>query len=639
MTSHLVIGTAGHIDHGKTELVKALTGIDTDRLAEEKERGISIDLGFASFWLPSGIEAAIVDVPGHEKFVRNMLAGATGIDLFLLVVAADDGVMAQTIEHLAIAELLGIPAAVIAVTKMDLVDEAGGAAVVEQVRELIEPGSFSGAPIVKVSAKNRYGLDELIAAIETRSEALCGRLIDYPARLPIDRSFILPGAGRVVTGTLWSGVLTATDTLELLPSGQTCRPRRLEIHGNAVTKALAGQRVAINIVVPGPPPRRGDFLVAPATFMPATELLARIRVLPQAAKGVKRRTRLRLYHGTKEIAATVSPIGVPVIGPGETGYVRILPDEPVAAVFRDRFVLRRRSPVTTIGGGVVLEARQRRDNNQVGLSHVEALAGDDRLAIKEFLRANRLPLTAEEIAAATQLGGKATDLAIAGLAEAGEVTALGVWQPAYYLDAAVLAECAAGLRNLLEEAHAEHPFQFGLQKEAAHRRLWPELSSSHADIIYDYFTAAGLIVAKEGKLALAARSKAAGAAEKAREVRSFLSGFSPPEFNALVDEVALDPADLKAILSGLIAQGDAVAITSSMYFLREAIDEATSRLLDYLAGAGEITISRFKDLLGTTRKYAVPLMEYFDREKITRRNGDVRVIYELVAEEDESQST
>ncbi|MCK4268209.1 MAG: selenocysteine-specific translation elongation factor, partial [Actinomycetia bacterium] len=321
--SHFVIGTAGHIDHGKTELVKALTGIDTDRLLEEKRRGISIEIGFASFFLPEGLEVSIVDLPGHERFVKNMLAGSTGIDLLLLVVAADDGVMAQTIEHLAIAELLDVRVAVVAITKIDMVDEDRLQEVETEVSELLKKSIFIKAPVVKVSAKTKVGLDNLVTAIEDETGNISERPIDLPPRIPIDRSFTIKGSGRVITGTLWSGVLTTSGPLELLPSGKNVRPRKIEVRGQKVSKALAGQRVAINIVITGEPPHRGDVLVAPATFALVDEIIAQVKVLPSASAALGKRKRLRLFHGTKEVAATLTPITGRQIVPGQTAYARI----------------------------------------------------------------------------------------------------------------------------------------------------------------------------------------------------------------------------------------------------------------------------------------------------------------------------
>ncbi len=623
--SHFVIGTAGHIDHGKTELVKALTGTDTDRLAEEKRRGISIDIGFASFFLPNGLEASIIDVPGHERFVKNMLAGSTGIDLLLLVVAADDGVMAQTTEHVAIAGLLGIRFAVVAITKIDMVDEDRVLEVQVEIDELLSRGVFKNAPVLKVSTKTGLGLEGLIEAIEKQSLELDERPTDLPPRLPIDRSFILQGAGRIVTGTLWSGVLTTTGLLELLPSGTSCRPRHIEVRGQKVSKALAGQRVAIDLTVSGPAPRRGDFLVTPATFSLVNELVAKVRVLPEARVELKKRKKVRLYHGTREVFATLSPLEPKQILPGQTGYVRLRLAEPIAAVFRDRFILRSVSPITTIGGGIVLEAAGDR-RADISISHLDALAdNDDNRVIEELAGRSQYPLTTEDVNLTAQIGSAATDGALKELVDDGRIIEISSWKRTYYVGPQIIDAGGRDLRRFISDYHHEHAYDFGVSKEIVRQGVWPELSSSQADILLDYFVSVGIVCLNEGQVALADHVKADPAATMLAGVQELINTFSPPKLSALAAEIDIDESELRSLLKRLESQDRAVRVRADLYFSTEAIDEARDRLIDYLAGAGEITVSRFKELLETTRKYAIPLIEYFDQQKVTRRDGDVRV--------------
>ncbi|HEB12876.1 MAG TPA: selenocysteine-specific translation elongation factor [Actinobacteria bacterium] len=625
--SHFVIGTAGHIDHGKTELVKALTGTDTDRLAEEKRRGISIDIGFASFFLPSGLEASIVDVPGHERFVKNMLAGSTGIDLMLLVVAADDGVMAQTKEHLAIAGLLGIRLAVVAITKVDMVEEDRVLEVQVEIEELLSRGVFKNAPVLKVSTKTGFGLEGLVESIEKQSLELEERSTDLPPRLPIDRSFILQGAGRIVTGTLWSGVLTAAGSLELLPWGTSCRPRHIEVRGQKVSKALAGQRVAIDLTVLGPAPRRGDFLVAPATFRLVNELIAKVRVLPEARVELKKRKKLRLYHGTKEVFATVSPIGTKQVLPGQTGYIRLRLAEPIAAVFRDRFILRSISPITTIGGGFVLEATDHR-RADISISHLDALAdNDNNSVIEELAGRSPYPLTTEDVNLTAQIGSAATEGALKELVDEGRVIEISAWKRKHFVGAQIIAESDKALRRFISDFHQTHAYDFGASKEIVCQGVWPELSSSQADIFLDYFVSLGIICMSEGQVALADHVKQDPAAKTLEQLLQKINTFSPPNFSTLAAEIDVDERELRSLLKRLESQDKAVRVRADLYFSSEAIAEAKDRLVDYLAGAGEITVSRFKELLETTRKYAIPLIEYFDEQKVTRRDGDMRVMF------------
>ncbi len=623
--SHFVIGTAGHIDHGKTEIVKALTGTDTDTLVEEKRRGITIDIGFASFFLPNGLEASIVDVPGHERFVKNMLAGSTGIDLLLLVVAADDGVMAQTKEHLAIAELLGIRFAVVAITKIDMVDEDRVLEVQVEIEELLSGGVFKNAPIIKVSTKTGLGLEGLVEAIEKQSLELDERPKDLPPRLPIDRSFILQGVGRIVTGTLWSGVLTAAGPLELLPSGISCRPRHIQVRGQKVSKALAGQRVAIDLTVSGTAPERGDFLVAPATFSLVNELIAKVRVLPDSRVELKKRKKVRLYHGTREVFATLSPIEPRQILPGQVGYARLRLAEPIAAVFHDRFILRSTSPITTIGGGFVLEvAGDRRAD--ISISHLDALADrDNNRVIEELAGRSQYPLTTEDVNLTAQIGSAATEDALKELVDGGRVIEINSWKRTYYVGAEIIAESERVLRRFMSDYHQEHAYDFGASKEILRQGVWPELSSSQADILLDYFVSAEIVCLDKGQVALAVHLKQDPAAMMLSRLLELINTFSPPNFSILATELDIDVSEVRSLLKRLESQDRAVCVGADLYFSTEAIAEARDRLVDYLAGAGEITVSRFKELLETTRKYAIPLIEYFDEQKVTRRAGDMRV--------------
>lgn len=624
---NFIIGTAGHIDHGKTTLVGALTGIDTDRLAVEKERGISIDLGFAPLYLPSGVEAGIVDVPGHERFIKNMVAGSTGIDLLLLVVAADDGVMAQTIEHVDIAELLGVESAVVAVTKIDLVERERVDLVHEQVSEFLATGPFAGSPIVRVSCHAKVGLGDLVSAIEERARHVGERLMDFPVRLPIDRSFLISGSGRIVTGTLWSGVLTAESDLELQPAGNTCRLRRIEVHGRQVTKALPGQRVAVNIVAGGRPPARGDFLVSRAEFAPAAELLANVRVLSRAKRGIKRRARLRLHHGTTETIARIIPLEVDEILPGAEAFVRLVPTRPLPAVFRDRFILRTISPLMTVAGGIVLEARSRVTPAKVPMVRLDALASTDDLdVVREVFRNNLLPLTVEDVAHTAQLGEASANRAVDGLLAAGELISLEAWRRVFYLGTSRLEETARALKTFLAHYHRDHPYEYGPPKDAVRAELWPQLSSSHADILFDHFANGGIILSREGRVEAVSRSGPDPAQEKLLEVCRLLGSFSPPSRIQLAESAGVSEADLKQLLARLVRAGQIVKIDADIYLTTDSVEEARDILTGYLLEAGEITVSRFKKLLGTTRKYAIPLLEYFDNQKVTRRAGDIRTL-------------
>ncbi|TLM97650.1 MAG: selenocysteine-specific translation elongation factor, partial [Actinobacteria bacterium] len=402
----LVLGTAGHIDHGKSSLIKALTGTDPDRLKEEKERGITIELGFARLELPSGRSMGVVDVPGHEKFVRQMVAGATGIDVVLLVVAADDGVMPQTREHLAVVDLLGIERGVVAITKSDLADQDWVDLVRADVETLLTGTSIEGAPIVAVSAKTGAGLPELLAALDTVAADTHARHADLPMRLPADRVFTIGGAGTVVTGTMWSGKAEPGDLVEIYPSGREGRVRGVQVHSESVESAHAGQRVAVNIAgIDRDEIARGDVIAAPGTLTVTDRIDVHFTFLgvPGDDRRFESGARVHLDHGTREVLGRVLLMEAPSLAPGESGFAQIRLEEPIAPRYGDRFIARSYSPVYSIGGGIVLDALPPR---RTALKPHERelldalLAGDLSQAATGLLASRAMPMTSAQVAAA-----------------------------------------------------------------------------------------------------------------------------------------------------------------------------------------------------------------------------------------------
>ncbi|MDO8963682.1 MAG: selenocysteine-specific translation elongation factor, partial [Coriobacteriia bacterium] len=403
--SSLVLGTAGHIDHGKSALVKALTGTDPDRLPEEKERGVTIELGFARLELPSGRALGVVDVPGHERFVRQMVAGATGIDVVLLVVAADDGVMPQTREHLAIVDLLGIPKGVVAITKSDLADPDWLAMVSEDVGRLIEGTSIAGSAIVPVSARTGAGLDELRAAIDAVAGDAPARHAALPMRLPVDRVFTISGAGTVVTGTMWSGTAKRDDPVEVLPSGRTGRIRGVQVHSKATDEAVAGQRVALNIAgLDKDEIDRGEVIAAPGTLSVTDRFDARFTYLPGNEKPFVSGARVHVHHGTREVLGRVLLMDdIGELQPGESAYAQLRLEDPVAPRYDDRFIVRSYSPVFTIGGGVVLDALPPRRTHLRASERdlLDALVRHDLSSASVGLLGSRgVPMTSAQVSAA-----------------------------------------------------------------------------------------------------------------------------------------------------------------------------------------------------------------------------------------------
>ncbi|TLM77475.1 MAG: selenocysteine-specific translation elongation factor, partial [Actinobacteria bacterium] len=400
----LVLGTAGHIDHGKSSLVKALTGTDPDRLPEEKERGVTIELGFARLELPSGRSMGVVDVPGHERFVRQMVAGATGIDVVLLVVAADDGVMPQTREHLAIVDLLGIPKGVVAVTKADLADADWIELVRADVQALLAGTSIAGAPIVVCSARTGEGLPELLAALDSVATEAEARHADLPMRLPVDRVFTVAGAGTVVTGTMWSGGAAKDDAVEVLPGGAKARVRSVQVHSQPVARAHAGQRVALNLAgVERDAIARGDIVAAPGTLTVTDRFDAQFTYLAAEDKPFESGTRVHVHHGTREVLGRVLLMGAERLQPGERALAQVRLENPLAPRYGDRFIIRSYSPMWTIGGGVVLDALPPR---RTALKSAERellealLAGDLSQAAVGLVTSRGIPMTSAEVAAA-----------------------------------------------------------------------------------------------------------------------------------------------------------------------------------------------------------------------------------------------
>jgi selenocysteine-specific elongation factor len=373
-SKQLILGTAGHIDHGKTTLIKALTGIDTDRLEEEKKRGISIELGFANLTLPSGRHLGIVDVPGHEKFVKNMVAGATGIDIVLLVIAADDSVMPQTIEHLAIVDLLGIKHGVVALTKSDLVDEDWLPLVEDEIRAVLQKTALKDAAVIPVSGKTGMGLTELKDAIDEIAQQIVFNEDRLPFRLPVDRVFTMQGAGTVVTGTLWSGKIKLDDKVLIFPSGKEARVRNVQVHGEKSETAIAGQRVALNLVGPSKDDlNRGDVVLAPGYLSPTYMLDAQFRLLENAPRDIKNRSRVRIHHGTSEVLGRIVLTDRDVLNRGETAFVQFRLEKPLVVKYGDNYVVRSYSPIQTIGGGGILDshpAKFRTANKPVSYTHL-----------------------------------------------------------------------------------------------------------------------------------------------------------------------------------------------------------------------------------------------------------------------------
>ena len=615
-----VLGTAGHVDHGKSVLVHALSGIDPDRLREEKERGMTIDLGFAWLKLPSGREVSIVDVPGHEHFIKNMLAGVGGFDLALLVVAADEGIMPQTREHLAILDLLQVKRGVVAITKKDLVDEEWLELVSLEVRDLLGGTALAGAPIIPVSAVNREGLTELISAIDsildmTPAKKDIGRL-----RLPIDRAFTIAGFGVVVTGTLIDGCLVSGQEIEILPSRLKSRIRGLETHKRRINTALPGSRVAANLTgVTLDKLNRGDVITSPGWLVPTRAVDAKLRLLPHLSRPLPHNARVAFHTGASETEAKVRLLEKETLEPGETSWAQCVFACPIAVVKGDLFIIR--SSEDTLGGGEIVDSQARR-HRRFHLATIASLAAREKGNPEEILLATleaKEPLELRTLLAHSGLSSEETNKALGNLAEQSKVIALG--GKGYHkvlFSACGWRRLEEKVREITQNYHRQFPLRSGMPKEELRSKL--KLSaSSFAGALHQMFSREILI--EEGVAVRLASHQIQLNKEQQKMVDAFINSlaenpYSPPSAPYLPPELA----------ELLIGQRRIVKVSDGIIFTASAYDEMVQRISSHLKSYGKITVAEVRNLLGTSRKYAVALMEYLDEQKITRRIGDERVL-------------
>ncbi|MBK9711213.1 MAG: selenocysteine-specific translation elongation factor [Kouleothrix sp.] len=638
-----VIGTAGHVDHGKSTLVKTLTGIDPDRWEEEQRREMTIDLGFAWLTLPSGRSVSIVDVPGHERFIKNMLAGVGGIDAALLVIAADESVMPQTEEHLAILDLLGVEHGLVVLTKADLVDEEWLALVGDEVRERLRGTTLADAPQVAVSARTGQGLGALLEALDTQLDRTPSRAqARGEPRLPIDRAFTVGGFGAVVTGTLLDGPLRIGDEVEIIPSGLRARVRGLQTHQRKEEIAVPGTRVAVNLAgVSHHDLARGDMLALPGRLRAADLLDARLRLIPGAARPLRQNDRLDMFVGAAEAPCRVTLLDREELAPGETGWVQLRLDRPIAAMRGDRYILRQPSPSQTIGGGHVVDVsppRHRRFRPEVAAA-LEALArgrptdllmralGDGQpRAWSAVLKESGLPesLAAEAL---RELLGEQKVLVIESrdkdTRRQGDDQTVAdhpaTSSPGHLvITAKGWAALGEKLTAALRGYHRRYPLRMGMPREELRSRL--KLSGDGLDAVLTAAAAQGLAALHEGGVRLPAHSPAL-APDQERVVRKLLEAFRAAPYGP--------PAlDLEAELVGwLVEQGQIVRVAPDVAFLPETYDELVGWVRRQIGDAGSVSVAQLRDRFGSSRKYALALLEHLDERKVTRRAGDARVLY------------
>lgn len=635
--SDFIIGTAGHIDHGKTELIKALTGTDTDRLKEEKERGISIELGFAQFTLPSGRTAGVVDVPGHERFVKNMLAGASGFDMVLLTVAADDGIMPQTREHLAIIDLLGVSRGVVVITKTDLVDPEMVELQREEVEELLKGTSLEGAEIVAASAVSGEGLNEAVEAIERVAEKIKPRTSEGPFRLPIDRVFTLKGIGTVVTGTLWEGSVSAGEEARILPEGRQLRLRSVQVHGREVQKAYSGQRVALNL--PGISTgevSRGDVVVASGYLEPTTSADVRLFLLPQASRPLKNRTRVRFHHGTSEVMCRIYLMDhEDQVLPGESALAQLRLEREAVVKFHDRFIIRSYSPMTTIGGGVILNSHPPRHKrgDPLALAELELRErGEPTDMVRVALEDAAIALSASELFARCEISFSDVEEGIDHLLKSREILSLTMEGKTKYISRKSLENWENIIIHLLEDFHASKPRETGMEKETLKSKIGQKMNEGTFEAVLNLLEDNGKLEIRAGIVSLKGAGRKLSEKEQ-REMEGILSaieqgGFKPPFLKEIAETLGLDKKKARDLASILQEKGLIEAVSADFYLATERIKEAESIVREHIGKFGKLEVGDIKNLLGISRKYSMPLLEYFDRKRVTKRVGDVRVLVE-----------
>ena len=622
-----VVGTAGHIDHGKTALVKRLTGVDTDRLPEEKARGISIDLGFARLVTPAGVQVGIVDVPGHERFVKNMLAGVGGIDCVLLVIAADEGVMPQTREHFAIVKLLGIPRGVIVLTKSDLVEPEWLKLVERDARALVAGGPLADAPIVAFSALTGAGEQELLAALDHQLADAAARAANDPARLPVDRVFTMEGFGTVVTGTLWRGTIRTGDTLALLPGGHDVRVRRVQVHSVTVDEARAGQRTAVAIHgVSREQVNRGDWLVAPGSLRSSSVLDVRFELLADYPREWRPNTRVRFHLGAAETLGRLVLLEGGTLAAGDSALAQLRLEAPVVAARGDRFVIRAYSPVRTVGGGAVIEPnaeKRRRHGTDLG-SLVVHESGSLEARVLQRLEQETRPVSTAQVAQFLGENEAAVRAALEGLLEGHEVVApvSGRWLAPSRWDAA--RETLE--REVREYAH-KHPARYGVMKGELKSGLKSSVDGPLFDAAFDALVREQVLEQRGERVRPAGEAwqppAATVAALEVLEAQLEGAAFSVPE-NPLWQS-SLGPTATEVMALGLFLDR-LVRVNQDLTYTTRQMNDLKTRIAAHFARHPTLGVADFKQIAEVSRKYAVPLLEHADRMGWTHRVGDERKV-------------
>ncbi|MFQ5842729.1 MAG: selenocysteine-specific translation elongation factor [Thermodesulfobacteriota bacterium] len=630
----IVLGTAGHIDHGKTALIKALTGIDTDRLKEEKDRGITIELGFASLVLPSGLRMGIVDVPGHEKFVKHMVAGAWGIDIVALVVAADEGIMPQTREHLDICRLLGVKKGLVVVSKIDLADNELVQLVVEEVRELVRETFLQDAPIVTVSSLTEEGISQLITTLDRLANEVQGKISDGLLRLPIDRVFVMKGFGTVVTGTLVSGSLSVGDTVQLLPSLREGKVRGIQVHNEVVQMTRAGQRTAVNLQgIEKSLINRGDVLAHPQTITPTYMVDAYLEHLPTSPRPLRNRIRQRFHIGTSSALATIILLDREELAPGEKGFVQLRFEKPVAAFPQDRFVIRGSSAIQTLGGGVIIDshpAKHRRRSRDVlaGLMILKD-RGEEEVVGQHLASSGVRGMMLRELRERVNIPpGRLSEL-LRELVARREIVAID-GDEGRFVHHLGYEQLRKETLSYLIEFHKKYPLKLGPSKEEVKSKLPKTVEAKLFHRLLSDLVDLKEILVEKDKLRLSVHRLSLREDQKRLKDRVeglfARGGLRSPSLKKLASELSTDESEVRTVVHLLIEEGAVIKAKEDIYFHSDSVEKLRGKLVQFLRAHHEITTAQFKEMTRVSRKYAIPLIEYFDNRKVTIRVGEKRVL-------------
>lgn len=635
---HIIVGTAGHIDHGKTTLIKALTGRNTDRLKEEQKRGISIELGFTYFDLPNGNRVGIIDVPGHEKFIKNMLAGVVGIDIVMLVVAADEGVMPQTVEHLAIMDLMGIDKGFIVLTKTDLVDEDWIELVKEDIRKEVKGTFLENAPIVPVSSIEKKGIDEVIKLIEDLSNEVEDIDVDDTPRLPVDRVFSIQGFGTIVTGTLLSGAFKVGDEVQIYPGNTLGRIRSLQVHGSDTQIAYAGQRVAINIAgVKKEDIERGNVIAYKDSMKETLMLDVKVKMLNNIEHIIENRARLRLYIGTKEVLCRIVILDKEELNPGDEVFAQLRLEEKIVAKRGDRFILRFYSPMYTIGGGKILEPnpskKKRFDPKAIAELEIKEKGGSEDIIERIILDNSRKFPTIKEISTSTAMLEDKVKKDVETLASEDKVILIGLTKDLHVIHKNYFDQITNEIVNYLNFYHQKYPLRTGVLKEEVRSRYLSGAKPIVGEKFLDLLIEKGLIEQHKDKVAIKGfKVEYNDVQSKIKEniIKIFKEkGFIPPKREEIIRESSSNYEEGEEVFNSLFERGDIIKLNEEVYMYRDTYEKALEIAKEYIMENEYITVAQYRDLLNTNRKVALALLEYFDMIKITRREGDKRKLINI----------